>query len=128
MASEESTTPKRAAGAARKTGGTARKTGGTERKTAGTERKTEGEEHKDGGTPRLPFPVAGMPVAMPTGLPGRVLWWGGLAALAAFEVVDWPVAVLVGAGEWVAEQYAKSAAENRRADELNAAPKSPSPG
>jgi hypothetical protein len=100
--------------------------------TAGEERKTEGEERKDGGM-RLPLPGIGMPVAMPTGLPGRALWWGGLAALAAFEVVEWPVAVLVGAGEWVAEQYAKSAAENRRADQsnaalqANAAPESPSP-
>jgi hypothetical protein len=61
--------------------------------------------------PELPLP--GMHVGMPTGLPGRVLWWGGLAALAAFDVVDWPVAVLVGAGSWVAEQYAKEAAERR---------------
>jgi hypothetical protein len=91
--------------------------------TAGAERKTEEEEHKDGGM-RLPLPGIGMPVAMPAGLPGRALWWGGLAALAAFEVVEWPVAVLVGAGEWVAEQYAKSAAQNRRADQSNPAPQS----
>lgn len=54
-------------------------------------------------------PVPGVHVAMPTGTAGRVLWWGGLAAVAAFGVVDWPVAVLVGAGSWVAEQYAKAA-------------------
>lgn len=94
--------------------------------TAGAERNTREEERKDGGM-RLPLPGIGMPVAMPTGLPGRALWWGGLAALAAFEVVEWPVAVLVGAGEWVAEQYAKSAAQNRRADQSNAASESPSP-
>jgi hypothetical protein len=94
--------------------------------TAGAERNTGEEERKDGGM-RLPLPGIGMPVAMPTGLPGRALWWGGLAALAAFEVVEWPVAVLVGAGEWVAEQYAKSAAQNRRADQPNAASESPSP-
>jgi hypothetical protein len=55
------------------------------------------------------LPVHGVHVAMPTGTTGRVLWWGGLAAVAAFGVVDWPVAVLVGAGSWVAEQYAKAA-------------------
>ncbi len=55
------------------------------------------------------MPVHGVHVAMPTGPAGRVLWWGGLAAVAAFGVVDWPVAVLVGAGSWVAEQYAKAA-------------------
>lgn len=54
-------------------------------------------------------PVHGVHVAMPTGTAGRVLWWGGLATVAAFGVVDWPVAALIGAGSWVAEQYAKSA-------------------
>lgn len=61
--------------------------------------------------PRLPLPR--MPIEMPTGTQGRVLWWGGLAALAALEVVDWPVAVLVGAGSWVAEQYAKADISHR---------------
>jgi len=88
------------------------------------------EEQKGGGPqrmPRLPLPGMGMPVAMPTGLPGRVLWWGGLAALAAFDVVEWPVAILVGAGEWVAEQYAKSAAQHPRAESRSAGPPTPSP-
>lgn len=80
-----------------------------------------GEERKEQGTPvsmpRLPLP--GIHVGMPTGTPGRVLWWGGLAALAAFEIVDWPVAVLVGAGSWVAEQYAK-AAQSQRAEQRQA--------
>jgi hypothetical protein len=102
--------------------------------TAGEERKTEGEERKDGGMQqrmsdamqRMPLPGVRMP-GMPTGLPGRVLWWGGLAALAAFEVVDWPVAVLVGAGEWVAEQYSKAGAQDQRADQWKEASRSPSP-
>lgn len=46
---------------------------------------------------------------MPQGTAGRVLWWGGLATVAAFGVVDWPVAALVAAGSWVAEQRAKQA-------------------
>jgi hypothetical protein len=61
--------------------------------------------------PQLPLP--GIPIRMPTGMPGRVLWWGGLAAVVAFDVVEWPVAVLVGAGSWVAEQYAKAAASQQ---------------
>jgi len=60
---------------------------------------------------RLPLP--GIHIGMPTGMPGRVLWWGGLAAVAAFDVVEWPVAVLVGAGSWVAEQHAKAAASRQ---------------
>jgi len=40
-------------------------------------------------------------------VPGNVIWWGGLAAVAALGVVDWPVAALVAAGTWVAERHAK---------------------
>jgi hypothetical protein len=46
---------------------------------------------------------------MPSGTAGNVLWWGGLATVAALGVVDWPVAALVAAGTWVAEQHAKAA-------------------
>lgn len=60
--------------------------------------------------PHLPGP-AGVRLSMPTGTAGRVLWWGGLAAVAAAGLVDWPVAALIGAGSWVAEQYAKAARE-----------------
>jgi len=45
-------------------------------------------------------------VRMPAGTAANVLWWGGLAAVAAFGVVDWPVVALVAAGSWVAEQHA----------------------
>src|SRR5512135_1990643 len=55
-------------------------------------------------------------VRIPSGTAGRVLWWGGLAAVAAFGVVDWPVAVLVAAGSWVAEQSAKSATKPPKDD------------
>ena len=79
----------------------------------GGEKEQEGTPVTARRGPELPLP--GMHVAMPTGLPGRALWWGGLAALAAFDVVDWPVAVLVGAGSWVAEQYAKEAAQHQAA-------------
>lgn len=42
-----------------------------------------------------------------SGKTGRVLWLGGVTAVAALGVVEWPVAALVAAGAWVAEQYAK---------------------
>ncbi len=60
------------------------------------------------GTPHLP-PVPGVHLGLPTGTAGRVLWWGGLATVAAVGIVDWPVAALIGVGSWVAEQYAKAA-------------------
>jgi hypothetical protein len=46
---------------------------------------------------------------------GNVLWWGGLAAVAAFGIVDWPVAALVAAGTWIAEQRAKEARQAQAA-------------
>jgi hypothetical protein len=87
---------------------------------ATTTAETPKREKEKEGTPIIvrrgpELPLPGMHIGMPTGLPGRVLWWGGLAALAAFDVVDWPVAVLVGAGSWVAEQYAKEAAQRQTA-------------
>jgi hypothetical protein len=103
---------------------------GKERKDAGEPRKAAGEEPNDGGImqriSRLPIPGAGMAGAMPTSTQGRVLWWGGLAALAALDIVEWPVAVIVGAGEWVAEQYAKSAAQKPRTEPWQAASQAPS--
>jgi hypothetical protein len=51
---------------------------------------------------RLPLP------AMPAGAgPKRVLWWGGLAALAVVGAIEWPVAVVVGAGGYIAERLAR---------------------
>ncbi|WP_116204682.1 hypothetical protein [Amycolatopsis circi] len=48
---------------------------------------------------RLPLP--------PVPAPKRALWWGGLAALAAVGVLEWPVAVVVGAGSYVAERLSR---------------------
>jgi hypothetical protein len=50
---------------------------------------------------------------MPSGAAGNVIWWGGLAAVAALGVVDWPVAAIVAAGTWVAEQQSRQAAEQQ---------------
>jgi hypothetical protein len=36
--------------------------------------------------------------------PGKVLFYGGLAALAALEIIEWPVAAVVAAGTLVAER------------------------
>ena len=56
----------------------------------------------------VPVPHVHAPsIRMPSGLRGNVLWWGGLAGLAAFGVIDWPVAAVVAAGVWVAEQRSR---------------------
>jgi hypothetical protein len=45
----------------------------------------------------------------------RVLWLGGLAALAAVEIIEWPVALVVGAGSYVAEWMARQDVERTAA-------------
>lgn len=43
----------------------------------------------------------------------RVLWFGGLAALAALDVIAWPVAGVVAAGSYIAERRARTALSGR---------------
>lgn len=66
------------------------------------------DSKESAGRGGISMPAMGMPrIRIPGGTAGNVMWWGGLAALAAFGVVDWPVAALVAAGTWVAEQHAR---------------------
>lgn len=66
--------------------------------------------------PEVHMPV---PAAVRERLPevtrGRVLWWGGLAVLAATELISWPVAGVVAAGVYVADRRAKSALAEQQA-------------
>jgi hypothetical protein len=63
----------------------------------------------------LSMPSFSVPrIRLPAGRAGTVLWWGGLATIAALGLVDWPVAALIAAGTWVAEQHAR---ESTRAGE-----------
>ena len=39
--------------------------------------------------------------------PVRMLWLGGLAAMATIEIIEWPVALAVGGGSYVAERLAR---------------------
>jgi len=40
---------------------------------------------------------------LPVPPPAHLAWYGGVAALAVFGVVDWPVAVLIGLGKALAD-------------------------
>jgi hypothetical protein len=62
--------------------------------------KAEVEQARPGG-------AAFMGIKLPGGSRDNLLWWGGLAALAAFEIVDWPVVAVVAVGAWIAEQHGK---------------------
>lgn len=56
------------------------------------------------GQLRLPVPSA-----LTTGdARKRLLWLGGLGAMATVGLLEWPVAVAVGAGSVIAEQLARS--------------------
>jgi hypothetical protein len=53
---------------------------------------------------RIPLPGA----LMPNGADAkRLLWLGGLGALAVVGAIEWPVALAVGAGTVVAERHAR---------------------
>jgi hypothetical protein len=71
---------------------------------AGTvEREGSGRAVAALGEFRLPLP-GGLASEMD---PKRLLWLGGLAALVAIEVIEWPVALAVGVGSYVAERLAR---------------------
>jgi hypothetical protein len=60
--------------------------------------------------------VAGLRLPMPAGVDGkRLLWFGGLGALATIGLLDWPVAVVVGAGSIIASRFARDE-QRRRGD------------
>jgi hypothetical protein len=69
------------------------------------------ERGRDGGVT-----VAGLRLPTPAGVDGkRLLWFGGLGALATIGLLDWPVAAVVGAGSIIASRFARD--EQRRRGE-----------
>ena len=68
---------------------------------------------RQGQTFAISLPVLGR-VIMPT--PERLAYYGGLAALAAIELIDWPVALIVGTGHLLASNH-----HNRLLEELGLA-------
>jgi hypothetical protein len=48
--------------------------------------------------------------------PEQLAYFGALVALAAFEIIDWPVALVIGAGHALASQH-----RNKLAEELGEA-------
>jgi hypothetical protein len=64
---------------------------------SGTERPAKRDEAEQGGAEGLRVG----PISLPA--PRKTAYYVGLAALAAFEVVEWPVAAAIAAGTWVAQ-------------------------
>ncbi|HYB34441.1 MAG TPA: hypothetical protein VEF72_00655 [Mycobacterium sp.] len=68
---------------------------------------------REGETFAVSLPMVGQ-VMVPR--PDQLAYYGGLAALAAFELIDWPVAVVIAAGHLLASNH-----HNRILEELGEA-------
>lgn len=68
---------------------------------------------REGETFAVNLPVIGQ-VEVPR--PEQLAYYGGLAALAAFELIDWPVALVIAAGHILASNH-----HNRLLEELGEA-------
>ena len=60
------------------------------------------EKIREGETFAVNLPVVGQ-FEIPR--PEQLAYYGGLAALAAFELIDWPVALVVAAGHLLASNH-----------------------
>jgi hypothetical protein len=85
-----------------------------EKKTRRATPQREAVEHiRKGETFAVELPIVGQ-VQIPR--PDQLAYFGGLAALAAFELIDWPVAVVIAAGHLLASNH-----HNRVLEELGEA-------
>jgi hypothetical protein len=82
------------------------------------------EEPNRLATLRLPLPFNRQMLVQPGAIPGwlmaepagkRLLWLGGLGAMATIGLLEWPVAVAVGAGSYIAEQLVREQSTQRAA-------------
>jgi hypothetical protein len=74
-----------------------------EKKARKTASQREAVEHIcEGETFFVNLPIVGR-VEIPR--PDQLAYYGGLAALAAFELIDWPVAVVIAAGHILASNH-----------------------
>jgi hypothetical protein len=74
-----------------------------EKKTRRATSQREALEHiREGETFAVNLPVVGQ-VKVPR--PDQLAYFGGLAALAAFELIDWPVALVIAAGHFLASNH-----------------------
>jgi hypothetical protein len=85
-----------------------------EKKTRRATSQRDAVEHiREGETFFVNVPVVGK-LEIPR--PEQLAYYGGLAALAAFELIDWPVAVVIAAGHILAANH-----HNRLLEELGEA-------
>ena len=66
------------------------------------------ERIRDADTFAVNLPVVGR-VRIPR--PEQLAYYGALGALAAFEIIDWPIALVIGAGHALASNHHNKVAE-----------------
>jgi hypothetical protein len=79
----------------------------------GTSQSEAVRKIREGETFAVNLPIVGQ-VMVPR--PDQLAYYGGLAALAAFELIDWPVALVIAAGHVLANNH-----HNRILEELGEA-------
>ena len=79
----------------------------------GTPQREAVQRIREGESFAMNLPVVGQ-VEIPR--PEQLAYYGGLAALAAFELIDWPVALVIAAGHIMASSH-----HNRILEELGEA-------
>ena len=62
-------------------------------------------------SPHVTLPLIGLRIDLPR--PERLAWYAGLGLMAAFELVDWELALIIGLGHLIADN-----AHNRTIAEL----------
>ncbi|GAA3789685.1 hypothetical protein GCM10022226_05580 [Sphaerisporangium flaviroseum] len=82
-----------------------RRTAATARRRAAPGGTAAGEE-RAAQRPEVTLPVVGT-VAVPSA--DRLVFYAALGVLAAFEIIEWPVALVVGAGHFLAAQHVSHA-------------------
>ncbi|WP_156747009.1 hypothetical protein [Mycobacterium sp. E2733] len=79
----------------------------------GTSQRDAVQKIREGETFHVNLPVLGQ---MEIPRPEQLAYFGGLAALAALELIDWPVAVVIAAGHLLASNH-----HNKMLEELGEA-------
>jgi hypothetical protein len=79
----------------------------------GTSQREAVERIREGESFAVNLPVVGQVEVPP---PEQLAYYGGLAALAAFEIIEWPVALVIAAGHLLASNH-----RNRILEELGEA-------
>lgn len=74
----------------------------TEKSRRTVSRRSAAERIRDAETSAVTLPVVGR-VRIPR--PEQLVYYGALAGLAALEVIDWPIALAIGAGHALASSH-----------------------